>query len=101
MASAIQAATVPDQPQQQQQDRGRASQKDEQQQQKQVTAPPGRRRARSTSDGSQNENTRKESLSGAVARAMFGSLAFFFRLPIRLFRPVKVSHNLAACYHGK
>lgn len=49
-----------------------------------------RKRSRSTS-GDSNENTRKESLGGAVARSLLGSLAFFFRLPIRLFRPVKLS----------
>lgn len=37
------------------------------------------------------EQKRSESLGGALARSLVGSLAFFFRLPIRLFRPVKLS----------
>ncbi|CAO1630147.1 unnamed protein product [Jaminaea pallidilutea] len=48
-----------------------------------------RKRSDSNSDG--NEVSRKESLGGALARSLLGSLAFFFRLPIRLFRPVKLS----------
>lgn len=56
--------------------------------QKQIAAPGD---ASKTSDKKGKETSRKESLSGAAARAAFGSLAFLFRLPIRLFRPVKVS----------
>jgi hypothetical protein len=56
--------------------------------QKQIAAPDD---ASQTSDKKAKETSRKESLSGAAARAAFGSLAFLFRLPIRLFRPVKVS----------
>lgn len=49
------------------------------------------RNASSSSPSSNNELSSKESLGGALARAALGSLAFFFRLPIRLFRPVKLS----------
>ncbi|GAC92451.1 mitochondrial carrier protein [Pseudozyma hubeiensis SY62] len=37
------------------------------------------------------EPTRQESLGGAVIRALFGTLAFLFKRPVRLFRPVKLS----------
>ncbi|UZJ57194.1 hypothetical protein CBS101457_006514 [Exobasidium rhododendri] len=49
-----------------------------------------RRRARSD-DKDGEEKSRYESLSGAVARALIGTLAFVFRAPVRLFRPVKLS----------
>lgn len=35
--------------------------------------------------------SRKESFTGAFARALVGTLAFVFRAPVRLFRPVKLS----------
>ncbi|CAO1624680.1 unnamed protein product [Sympodiomycopsis kandeliae] len=69
---------------------------DEGSDQKQIAAAAGKQtkkaRPRSNSrSASGADNTRKESLGGAVARSLLGSLAFFFRLPIRLFRPVKLS----------
>jgi hypothetical protein len=55
---------------------------------KQIT----RKRRKSRSDGKgESETSRKESLSGAIARALVGTLAFVFRAPVRLFRPVKLS----------
>lgn len=51
-----------------------------------------KRRAKANAQrNSSQELSSKESLGGALARATIGSLAFFFRLPIRLFRPVKLS----------
>lgn len=51
-----------------------------------------RKRRKSRSDGSDEmEPSRKESLGGALARALVGTLAFVFRAPVRLFRPVKLS----------
>jgi len=50
-----------------------------------------RKRRKSRSDGKEDEKSRKESLSGAFARALVGTLAFVFRAPVRLFRPVKLS----------
>ncbi|PWZ03672.1 hypothetical protein BCV70DRAFT_197877, partial [Testicularia cyperi] len=41
-------------------------------------------------DGSR-EPTRQESLGGAFIRSLFGTLAFLFKRPVRLFRPVKLS----------
>jgi hypothetical protein len=54
---------------------------------------PGRRRKRKKIEGkdSKSEPNRKESLGGALARALVGTLAFVFRAPVRLFRPVKLS----------
>ncbi|EPQ25967.1 uncharacterized protein PFL1_06422 [Pseudozyma flocculosa PF-1] len=54
-----------------------------------------RKRSRSLSkakrkDGAR-ETTRHESLGGAIVRALIGSLAFLFKRPVRLFRPVKLS----------
>ncbi|CAO1632899.1 unnamed protein product [Parajaminaea phylloscopi] len=52
----------------------------------------GKRRQKTNAEGhSSKELSSRESLGGALARAAIGSLAFFFRLPIRLFRPVKLS----------
>lgn len=65
--------------------------------QKQIAAPDD---ASQTSDKKAKETSRKESLSGAAARAAFGSLAFLFRLPIRLFRPVKVSLQPGQLVHS-
>lgn len=41
-------------------------------------------------DGSSSTG-KKPSTWAAVTRALFGSLAFLFKRPIRLFRPVKIS----------
>ncbi|CDS01006.1 uncharacterized protein SPSC_05180 [Sporisorium scitamineum] len=50
------------------------------------------KRRNSTSKSSKSrEPTRQESFGGAVIRAMFGTLAFLFKRPVRLFRPVKLS----------
>lgn len=51
--------------------------------------PKKRKKARA--GGEQQEPSRKESLGGALARALVGTLAFIFRAPVRLFRPVKLS----------
>ncbi|SNX85174.1 uncharacterized protein MEPE_03883 [Melanopsichium pennsylvanicum] len=48
------------------------------------------KRRRSTS-ANKREPTRQESFGGAVIRALFGTLAFLFKRPVRLFRPVKLS----------
>lgn len=58
--------------------------------------PRTKRRKRSNSNEStagmdQDGTSRKESLSGALARSLVGTLAFVFRAPVRLFRPVKLS----------
>lgn len=55
-----------------------------------ITKRPTRKRRKSESDDG-NEASRKESLTGALARALVGTLAFVFRAPVRLFRPVKLS----------
>ncbi|TKY89950.1 hypothetical protein EX895_001248 [Sporisorium graminicola] len=50
------------------------------------------KRRNSTSKSSKSrEPTRQESFGGAVIRALFGTLAFLFKRPVRLFRPVKLS----------
>ncbi|EST08046.2 Mitochondrial carrier domain protein [Kalmanozyma brasiliensis GHG001] len=49
-----------------------------------------RRNSTSKPSGSR-EPTRQESFGGAVIRALFGTLAFLFKRPVRLFRPVKLS----------
>ena len=46
---------------------------------------------RGSVSGRSREPTRQESLGGAVIRALFGTLAFLFKRPVRLFRPVKLS----------
>lgn len=48
-----------------------------------------RKRRESNSDAGDKDTSRKDSLSGAFARALVGTLAFVFRAPVRLFRPVK------------
>ncbi|KAK4057529.1 hypothetical protein OIO90_001598 [Microbotryomycetes sp. JL221] len=40
---------------------------------------------------SSNSSTTKTSFTAALTRAVFGTLAFLFKRPIRLFRPVKIS----------
>lgn len=55
---------------------------------------PKRRKRSNSNDGAttgQDGTSRKESLSGALARSLVGTLAFVFRAPVRLFRPVKLS----------
>ncbi|SPO28079.1 uncharacterized protein UTRI_04469_B [Ustilago trichophora] len=49
------------------------------------------KRRNSTSKSRNREPTRQESFGGAVIRALFGTLAFLFKRPVRLFRPVKLS----------
>ncbi|KIS68237.1 uncharacterized protein UMAG_03819 [Mycosarcoma maydis] len=49
------------------------------------------KRRNSTSNSRSREPTRQESFGGAVIRALFGTLAFLFKRPVRLFRPVKLS----------
>ena len=55
--------------------------------------PPIQRKRRRShgSAGEETATSRKESLGGALARALVGTLAFVFRAPVRLFRPVKLS----------
>ncbi|KAJ9473989.1 Mitochondrial carrier protein [Pseudozyma hubeiensis] len=50
-----------------------------------------RRSSTGKSTSRSREPTRQESLGGAVIRALFGTLAFLFKRPVRLFRPVKLS----------
>lgn len=39
----------------------------------------------------ESDSSKRPSFTAAVTRAIFGTLAFLFKRPIRLFRPVKIS----------
>ncbi|CEH15105.1 hypothetical protein CBOM_02902 [Ceraceosorus bombacis] len=56
---------------------------------------PSEEEQRSSQNGTQvkpsTEVSRADSLGGALTRALVGTLAFVFRAPVRLFRPVKLS----------
>ncbi|PWN51526.1 hypothetical protein IE53DRAFT_305912, partial [Violaceomyces palustris] len=42
-------------------------------------------------DPNSRQATRQESFSGALVRALIGTMSFLFRAPVRIFRPVKLS----------
>lgn len=48
-------------------------------------------RRSSSSSSSSNQNSRQDSIGGAIIRSLIGTLAFLFKRPVRLFRPVKLS----------
>lgn len=50
-----------------------------------------KRRRSSVTGRTRDQPTKSESFGGAIIRALFGTLAFLFKRPVRLFRPVKLS----------
>ncbi|KAM0786765.1 hypothetical protein ACM66B_002200 [Microbotryomycetes sp. NB124-2] len=54
-------------------------------------ASPGANVSVSRNDETESDPNSKRTIGAALTRALFGTLAFLFKRPIRLFRPVKIS----------